>query len=192
MHRPGRRRQCQHWPTGLCCARERTNAARAPCTLKRWARTGLQSHPHSHELGRFAETAGGETLEFERDLSSAAGVMRTVVAFANTAGGTVPIGVEDGARTVRGVADPLALEERLASLLSDGIAPHLLPDIKILPWRSSNLLAVHICPSPSRPPLLQGGRHRDRGLRPRRLIQPPCGRRHGRRVASIGAGQVVR
>jgi len=90
----------------------------------------------------------GKTLEFKRKLSFAAGVLRTVFPFANTADGTVMTGVEDGARNVRGVADPLTLEERLASLLSDGIAPHLLPDIKILPWRSSNVLAVHIYPSP--------------------------------------------
>ena len=96
-----------------------------------------------------------KTIEFKRDLSSTAGVLRTVVAFANTAGGTVLIGVEDGTRHVRGVADPLALEERLASLLSDGIVPRLLPDIEILPWRSTNLLAVQVYPSPSRPHYLK-------------------------------------
>ena len=31
----------------------------------------------------------GKTLEFKRDLSSPAGLLRTVIAFANTAGGTV-------------------------------------------------------------------------------------------------------
>lgn len=97
----------------------------------------------------------GKTLEFKRDLSSPAGVLRTVVAFANTAGGTVLIGVEDGTRRVRGVADPLALEERLANVLSDGIAPHLVPDIEVLPWRSTNILAVQVYPSPSRPHYLK-------------------------------------
>ncbi len=93
----------------------------------------------------------GKTLEFKRDLSSAAGVLRSVVALANTAGGTILIGVEDGTRHVRGVADPLAMEERLANLLSDGIAPRLLPDIDILPWRKTHVLAVQVYPSPSRP-----------------------------------------
>jgi ATP-dependent DNA helicase RecG len=41
----------------------------------------------------------GKTLEFKRDLSSPEGVLRTLVAFANTAGGTVLIGVEDAAAT---------------------------------------------------------------------------------------------
>jgi ATP-dependent DNA helicase RecG len=93
----------------------------------------------------------GKTLEFKRDLSSTAGVLRTVVAFANTGGGTLLIGVEDGSRRVRGVADPLALEERLANVLSDGVVPRLVPDIEVLPWRSTNILAVQVYPSPSRP-----------------------------------------
>ena len=37
----------------------------------------------------------GKDLEFKRDLSSPARVLRTVVAFANTTGGTILIGVED-------------------------------------------------------------------------------------------------
>ena len=97
----------------------------------------------------------GKTLEFKRDLSSSSGVLRTVVAFANTAGGTLLIGVEDRTRHVRGVADPLALEERLASVLSDGITPHLVPDIEVLPWRSTNVVAVQVYPSPSRPHYLK-------------------------------------
>ncbi len=97
----------------------------------------------------------GKTLEFKRDLSSVAGVLRTVVAFANSAGGTILIGVEDGTRRVRGVSDPLALEERLANVLSDGIAPHLMPDIEVLPWRRTNVLAVQVYPSPARPHYLK-------------------------------------
>jgi len=65
----------------------------------------------------------GKTLELKRDLSSPQGVLKTIVAFANTAGGTLLIGVEDGGRHVRGVAKALDVEERLASLLSDGVAP---------------------------------------------------------------------
>ena len=47
----------------------------------------------------------GKTLEFKRDLSSPEGVLRTIVAFANTAGGVVLVGVEDRTRRVRGVED---------------------------------------------------------------------------------------
>ena len=47
----------------------------------------------------------GKTLEFKRDLSSPDKVIRTIVAFANGAGGAVLIGVTDGTRQVIGVPD---------------------------------------------------------------------------------------
>ncbi len=93
----------------------------------------------------------GKTLEFKRDLSSPAGVLRSVVAFANTAGGTLLLGVEDATRHVRGVSDPLALEERLANLISDSIRPRLMADLEILPWRRTHVLAVAVHPSANRP-----------------------------------------
>ena len=93
----------------------------------------------------------GKTLELKRDLSSPAGVLRTIVAFANTSGGTVLIGVEDGTRAVRGVAEPLALEERVASLVSDSILPRVLPDIELLAFRNTHVLAVRVHPSAARP-----------------------------------------
>ena len=60
-----------------------------------------------------------KTLEFKRDLSSPRPVLRTVVAFANSAGGRLIIGVEDRSRAVIGVKEPLDLEERLANLIAD-------------------------------------------------------------------------
>ena len=93
----------------------------------------------------------GKTLEFKRDLSSPGGLLRTVIAFANTAGGTVLVGVEDGTRHVRGVADPLALEERIASLMTDSIAPRLLPDLEVLSYRKTHVVAVQVHPSDMRP-----------------------------------------
>src|SRR5947208_1710040 len=93
----------------------------------------------------------GKTLEFKRDLSSPDGAVKTVVAFANTAGGTLLVGVEDRSGHVRGVPNPLDLEERVASLISDSIAPRIVPDIEILPWRRTQVLAVNVHPSPTRP-----------------------------------------
>lgn len=93
----------------------------------------------------------GKTLEFKRDLSSRAGILRTVIAFANTAGGTLVLGVEDGTRHVRGVPEPLMLEEQVANLLSDAIRPRLVPDLEILPWRRTHVVALCVYPSASRP-----------------------------------------
>ncbi len=93
----------------------------------------------------------GKTLEFKRDLSSPEGILKTVVAFANTVGGVVLIGVEDKTRHVLGVAEPLAVEEKIASLLSDSIAPRLVPDLGVLSWENRYVVTVEVYPSSIRP-----------------------------------------
>ena len=93
----------------------------------------------------------GMTLEFKRDLFSPDGALKTIVAFANTAGGDPLIGVEDRSRNVRGLADPLDKEERLSNLISDRISPRFVPEIEILPWLQTQVLALQVHPSPSRP-----------------------------------------
>lgn len=93
----------------------------------------------------------GKTLEFKRDLSSPDGALRTIIAFANTAGGVLLVGVEDGTGRIRGVEDPLDLEERLANLISDNVEPRLVPDLELLPWRQTQVLAVQVHPSSARP-----------------------------------------
>lgn len=97
----------------------------------------------------------GKTLEFKRDLSSPDGALRTIVAFANTAGGTLLVGVEDRTGHVRGVREALDLEERIANLVSDSIAPRVLPDIEILPWRRTQVIAIQVHPSSTRPHFLK-------------------------------------
>lgn len=93
----------------------------------------------------------GKTLEFKRDLSSPVNVLRTIVAFANSAGGVLVIGVEDGSRRVIGVKHPLEEQERLTNLISTSIAGPLLPSVEVLAWRDKNLVAAEIFPSSLRP-----------------------------------------
>jgi len=85
----------------------------------------------------------GKTLDFKRDLSSLRPVMKNLVAFANTAGGTLVIGVTDDRQLV-GLADVLQQEERLASAIADSIAPQLVPEIDIITYHGKNLLAVRV------------------------------------------------
>ncbi len=93
----------------------------------------------------------GKTLEYKRDLSSPAPALRTLVAFANAAGGRLIIGVEDTSRAVVGVKQPLDLEERIANLVADSIEPRLLPEIEIVPWRNLSVVVVTVHPSALRP-----------------------------------------
>lgn len=86
----------------------------------------------------------GKTLEFKENCRSLQGIVRTVVAFANTAGGTLVIGVRDGTKEIVGVRDPLAEEERLANVLADTIVPTLVPDIQVVSWRDRELLVIRV------------------------------------------------
>ena len=63
----------------------------------------------------------GKQLEFKRDLSSPKPLMKTLVAFANTAGGQLIIGVDDDG-TVLGVDDPLEMEECLTIRLATPVS----------------------------------------------------------------------
>ncbi|MEZ6036279.1 MAG: ATP-binding protein [Planctomycetota bacterium] len=93
----------------------------------------------------------GKTLEFKRDLSSPEGLLRTISAFGNTAGGTVVIGVESRDRSIRGIDDALDQEERLANLISDSIRPQIVVEIEIVTYRSKSLLLARVFPGPARP-----------------------------------------
>jgi len=82
----------------------------------------------------------GKTIEFKRELPARLGIVHTVIAFANTSGGTVIIGVEDGTRRIVGVLDPLTIEEKITSLITDLIAPQILPEIEILSYKKLQII----------------------------------------------------
>ena len=52
---------------------------------------------------------------------------------------------------MRGVADLLDEEKRLANRISDRISSCLEAELEILPWWQTQVLALRIYPSPSRP-----------------------------------------
>ncbi len=93
----------------------------------------------------------GKTLEFKRDISSPRNILKTLVAFANTAGGRLIIGVEDDSKAVLGVENPLDEEERLCSLIADNIEPRLVPNVEMVSFEDKTLLIVEVYPSGSRP-----------------------------------------
>ena len=92
----------------------------------------------------------GKQLEFKRDLSSPKPLMKTLVAFANTAGGQLIIGVDDDG-TVLGVDDPLDIEECLTSMIADAIHPRLLPNIELVSVGEHTLVCIEVFLSSTRP-----------------------------------------
>jgi ATP-dependent DNA helicase RecG len=84
----------------------------------------------------------GKTLEFKRDLSSIKPILKAIVAFANTAGGSLILGIDN--KEIVGIKDPLTAEEKLTSLIADHIAPALLPTIKILTIENKSILWLEV------------------------------------------------
>ncbi len=100
----------------------------------------------------------GKTIEFKRDTASPTLLMKTLVAFANTAGGRVIIGVGDD-RQIVGLKAPLDEEERLRSLTADSIAPHLFSNVELVTIDETTLLVVDVPVSALRPHWLKAEGH---------------------------------
>ena len=86
----------------------------------------------------------GKTLEFKENCQPLQRIVRTAVALANTAGGSIVIGLKDKTKEVVGLLNPLEDEERLANAFADGIRPLLVPDIQIHAWRNRQLIVVAV------------------------------------------------
>ena len=86
----------------------------------------------------------GKTIEFKETARSLGGIMKTVVAFANSAGGTIVIGVKDKTKELVGLPQILSEEERLANAITDSILPLLTPDIEIQSIRGKEVLVIRV------------------------------------------------
>jgi ATP-dependent DNA helicase RecG len=96
----------------------------------------------SNKIEGFLAQEEGNTLEFKENCRPLAKIIQTVVAFANTAGGTLMIGIRDRTKEVVDLSDPLAGEEKLANSFADSIQPLLIPDIQISSWRDRELINI--------------------------------------------------
>ena len=98
----------------------------------------------------------GKTVEFKEDLPLSDQIAKTVVAFANTAGGKIFIGVKDDG-TVCGVENKILLDriEAIANMLHDKISPFILPDIYSYAVEDKNIIVVEVFQSQLKPHFLK-------------------------------------
>ena len=85
----------------------------------------------------------GRTLEFKRDLSSIQPILKTLIVFANTAGGVLIIGRDDHG-AIFGVQDIFEAEEQLANAIADSIYPLLQSEIEMATVEGKPLLVVRV------------------------------------------------
>ncbi len=95
------------------------------------------------DIREIASLPEGKTIEFKRDLSSVKPILKTLVAFANTAGGTLLIG-KDNDGTIIGVNNIFEAEEKLTNAIADSIYPFLMPEIEITSLEGKTLIIVRV------------------------------------------------
>ncbi len=105
----------------------------------------------------------GETVEFKREMNS--GAVKTVIAFANTDGGTLYIGVDDEGVPV-GVDDVDAEMTRVTSRLRDSVKPDILMMVSVVPEviDGRDVIAVHVGRGVRRPYYLASKGPRPEGV----------------------------
>lgn len=88
----------------------------------------------------------GRRLEFKSVLPENADLAKTIVAFANNAGGELYIGVRNNSREVVGVAedDLKAIEKKVCSIIYDRCYPAILPEITFLTDEDKHLIKVSV------------------------------------------------
>jgi ATP-dependent DNA helicase RecG len=85
-----------------------------------------------------------KTLEFKENATSLPGIIKTIIAFANTAGGTIVVGVEDKTKKIVGIVDPLEDEMRIINKVSESITPFLRPNMEIVTYRKKALILIQV------------------------------------------------
>ncbi|MBW2096848.1 MAG: putative DNA binding domain-containing protein [Deltaproteobacteria bacterium] len=116
----------------------------------------------------FWEQPESRRLEFKETFPKGDQLARTVVAFANGAGGKIVFGVKNEPRQIVGIQEDrlFALEERISSLIFDRCAPIIIPEIYIQAVEGKNLLVIEIFPGSQKPYYLKSkGKHKGAYIR---------------------------
>ncbi len=95
------------------------------------------------DISKIIEKPESKTLEFKRDLSSTKPILKTIVAFANTAGGMLIIGKESEGELV-GITNILDAEEKISNLIADHIRPAILPEIEVVTVNGKDLVVIRV------------------------------------------------
>jgi len=88
----------------------------------------------------------GRRLEFKREMPTASDLAKTIVAFANDAGGDLYIGVNDNPRELIGIEEEelFKIEEQIASIIYQNCSPVIVPEIIIQSENNIHFIRVQI------------------------------------------------
>lgn len=95
------------------------------------------------DIVKLCQLGESNTLEYKQDASSLTPILKTAVAFANTAGGIILIGVDDDGEIV-GVDSNDKVQEQLANSIASRIKPQLIPEFIVTSINGKYVIALRI------------------------------------------------
>ena len=98
----------------------------------------------------------GKTLEFKAAIPTSDRLAKSIIAFANTGGGKILIGVKDDG-TVMGIENSEVPDymDRIANMAHDLIHPLIVPEIYGYSLQELTIIVVEVYPSPVKPHFLK-------------------------------------
>lgn len=110
----------------------------------------------------------GRRLEFKEKLPAKADLCKTIISFANDAGGTLFLGIKDTPREVIGLPEDqlMRIEEKVSNLIFDNCHPIISPEISIVNIDNKLVLQVRIYRGSNIPYYLKSkGKHKGTYIR---------------------------
>ncbi len=88
----------------------------------------------------------GRKIEFKEAMPKKSELNKTIVAFANDAGGQLFIGIKDDPREIVGVDEDhlMSIEEEISNSIHDNCSPVILPDIMFFNHQGRHIIVVNI------------------------------------------------
>ena len=92
------------------------------------------------------QSGEGKNVEFKEELPGSQAIAKTVIAFSNTAGGKLIIGVNDQGNVtgLKSDVDIFELQDQVASVIYDNCYPNILPDIYTTTIDNKVLLVIEV------------------------------------------------
>lgn len=95
-----------------------------------------------------------KNIEFKREIPSKhEKFLKDIIAFSNSTGGKVILGIEDETYIVYGIGEqsPFKLSDTISTMISDACTPQIEPDIAIKTIEDKTILEIDVAPGKFRP-----------------------------------------
>jgi predicted HTH transcriptional regulator len=98
------------------------------------------------KLTEIVKQPEGRTLEFKRSMPTSADLSKSIISFANDAGGEIYFGINDSPREIIGINEDelIPFEEKISSIIHDICEPIILPEISFLTFDSKHIIRVAV------------------------------------------------